>query len=103
MYVNRLFLFFLKINNCNFIGKLIRRKMKDNDNSKLLLALLGGVAIGVAIGYFLNSDKKDEIVDNLKEKASKLKEDLSDEIDKGKSIIDDLKNSVEEHFKKSST
>jgi uncharacterized membrane-anchored protein YhcB (DUF1043 family) len=77
--------------------------MKDNDNSKLLLALLGGVAIGVAIGYFLNSDKKDEIVDNLKEKASKLKEDLSDEIDKGKSIIDDLKNSVEEHFKKSST
>ncbi|MGZ6521328.1 MAG: YtxH domain-containing protein [Bacteroidia bacterium] len=76
--------------------------MKDNDNSKLLLALLGGVAIGVAIGYFLNSDKKDEIVDNLKEKASKLKEDLSEEIDKGKSIIEDLKNSVEEHFKKSS-
>ena len=76
--------------------------MKDNDNSKLLLALLGGVAIGVAIGYFLNSDKKDEIVDNLKEKASKLKEDLSDEIDKGKSVIEDLKNSVEEHFKKSS-
>ncbi|MGZ4049693.1 MAG: YtxH domain-containing protein [Bacteroidia bacterium] len=82
--------------------KLIRRNMKDNDNSKLLLALLGGVAIGVAIGYFLNSDKKDEIVDNLKEKASKLKEDLSEEIDKGKSIIEDLKNSVEEHFKKSS-
>jgi uncharacterized membrane-anchored protein YhcB (DUF1043 family) len=77
--------------------------MKDNENSKLLLALLGGVAIGVAIGYFLNSDKKDEIVDNLKEKASKLKEDLSDEIDKGKSIIEELKNSVEEHFKKSST
>jgi uncharacterized membrane-anchored protein YhcB (DUF1043 family) len=76
--------------------------MKDNDNSKLLLALLGGVAVGVAIGYFLNSDKKDEIVDNLKEKASKLKDDLSDEIDKGRSIIDDLKNSVEEHFKKSS-
>lgn len=76
--------------------------MKDNDNSKLLLALLGGVAIGVAIGYFLNSDKKDEMVDSLKEKASKLKEDLSDEIDKGKSIIEDLKNSVEEHFKKSS-
>ena len=76
--------------------------MKDNENSKLLLALLGGVAVGVAIGYFLNSDKKDEIVDNLKDKASKLKEDLSDEIDKGKSIIEDLKNSVEEHFKKSS-
>jgi uncharacterized membrane-anchored protein YhcB (DUF1043 family) len=76
--------------------------MKDNDHSKLLLALLGGVAIGVAIGYFLNSDKKDELLDGIKEKASKFKEDLDEEISKGKSVINDLKNSVEEHFKKSS-
>lgn len=75
--------------------------MKDNDNSKLLLAVLGGVAIGVAIGYFLNSDKKDEIVEGLKEKASSLDDTIAEEIDKGRSVIEDLKSSIEEHFKKS--
>lgn len=76
--------------------------MKDNDHSKLLLALLGGVAIGVAIGYFLNSNKKDELFDDLKEKATKFKDDLEEDISKGKSVIEDLKNSVEEYFKKTS-
>ncbi len=67
--------------------------MKDNNNSKIILAALAGAAIGVAIGYFLNSEKKDEILNDLKEGASKLKDDLT-----GK--MDDLKNSAEEHFKK---
>jgi hypothetical protein len=67
--------------------------MKDNDNSKILLALLGGVAIGVAIGYFLNSDKKDELVDAFKDKASKLKENLAEG-------VEDFKNATEEFIKK---
>jgi hypothetical protein len=67
--------------------------MKDNNNSKIILAALAGAAIGVAIGYFLNSEKKDEILNDLKDGASKLKDDLT-----GK--MDDLKNSAEEHFKK---
>ncbi len=66
--------------------------MKDNNNSKILLAALAGAAIGVAIGYFLNSDKKDEILNDFKEGASKLKDDLTEK-------FDDLKNSAEEHFK----
>jgi len=66
--------------------------MKDNNNSKILLAALAGAAIGVAIGYFLNSDKKDEILNDIKDGASKLKDDIT-----GK--FDDLKNSAEEHFK----
>ena len=74
--------------------------MEDNKNSKMLLALLAGAAAGIAIGYFLNSDKKDGILNNLKDGASKLKNDLAEEIEKGKTIIDDLKNSAEEHFKK---
>ena len=49
-------------------------------------------AIGVAIGYFLNSDKKDEILNDLKDGASKLKNDLSES-------LDNLKNTNEEHFK----
>jgi len=70
--------------------------MKDNNNSKILLALLAGVAVGAAIGYFLNSDKKDELVDDLKKGASKLKDDLTDKFEKGKTIFEDLTNSTYE-------
>ena len=66
--------------------------MKGNNNSKIILALLGGVAIGVAIGYFLNSDKKDEIVSDLKDGASKLKENIADG-------IENLKNNAENFIK----
>lgn len=58
--------------------------MKENNNSKVWLALLAGAAVGVAIGYFLNSDKKDDIVNDLKDKASKLKDDLTNVFEKGK-------------------
>lgn len=77
--------------------------MKENNNSKIVLALLAGAAVGVAIGYFLNSDKKDELIDDLKEGASKLKNDLAEKFEKGKSILDDLKNSAEDYFKNTTT
>jgi gas vesicle protein len=67
-------------------------KTKESNNSKIILAALAGAAIGVAIGYFLNSDKRDEILKNLKAEASKLKDDLSEK-------FDDLKNSAQEHLK----
>lgn len=64
--------------------------MKENNNSKILLALLAGAAVGVAIGYFLNSSKKDELVNDIKDKASKLKDDLADKFEKGKTTFDNL-------------
>ena len=64
--------------------------MKENNYSKILLALLAGAAVGVAIGYFLNSDKKDELVNDIKDKASKLKDDLADKFEKGKTTFDNL-------------
>ncbi len=84
--------FFLKIiNYSNFRLELISLKMQENKNSKILLALLAGAAIGAAIGYFLNSDKKDEVIDNLKKGASDLKDDLAEEIEKGKNFLKYLK------------
>jgi len=77
--------------------------MKDNTNSKIILALLAGAAIGVAIGYFLNSDKKDELFEDLKEGSSKLKNDLAEKFEKGKTILEDLKNSAEEPFNNTSS
>lgn len=76
--------------------------MKDNNNSKIILALLAGAAVGIAIGYFLNSDKKDEMLNDLKEGASKFKDDLAEQFEKGKSIFEDLKNATEDPSKNTS-
>lgn len=62
--------------------------MKENNNSKILLALFAGAAVGVAIGYFLNSSKKDELVNDIKDKASKLKDDLVNKFEKGSTAPD---------------
>jgi len=62
--------------------------MSDNNNSKLLMAFLAGAAVGAAIGYFLNSDKKDELLDDLKEGAAKLKHTFEESMGKVKDIVD---------------
>ena len=73
----------------------MEEKEKDNSHTKVILALLAGAAIGIAIGYLLNSHKKDEIVDDIKESASKLKNNLTD-------TLDNLKSKLEDHFKDTS-
>jgi F0F1-type ATP synthase assembly protein I len=69
--------------------------MQENNNTKILLAFVAGAAIGVAIGYFLNSDKKDELLNDLKQGASKIKDDMADTIGKAKEMVDDLKDHVQ--------
>ena len=76
--------------------------MKDNNNSKIILALLAGAAAGIAIGYFLKSDKKDELFNDLKEGVAKFKDDLAEKFEKGTSMLDDLKNSADDKFKSTS-
>lgn len=43
-------------------------------SSKAVVSFIVGAAVGVAVGYFLNSDKKDELVNKLKFQADKLKD-----------------------------
>jgi len=45
-----------------------------SNSSKAVVLFIVGAAVGVAVGYFLNSDKKDELVDKLKYQADKLKD-----------------------------
>lgn len=45
-----------------------------SNSSKAVVSFIVGAAVGVAVGYFLNSDKKDELVDRLKYQADKLKD-----------------------------
>ncbi|RPD38404.1 YtxH domain-containing protein [Chitinophaga barathri] len=43
-------------------------------SSKAVVSFVIGAAVGVAVGYFLNSDKKEELVGKLKYQADKLKD-----------------------------
>ena len=45
-----------------------------SNSSKTLTSLLLGAAVGVAIGYFLNSEKKDELMQTVRDQAQRLKE-----------------------------
>jgi hypothetical protein len=65
--------------------------MSEHKGAKLVLAFLAGAAVGAAVGYFMNSDKKDEIFAKVKDKASKIKDDLAEEIKKGKTVIENLR------------
>ena len=45
-----------------------------NVDSKLLLGLVVGAAVGAAVGYLAATDKREELLDDLKEVANKVKE-----------------------------
>ncbi len=62
--------------------------MRDKNKGNLILAFLAGAAVGTAIGYFLNSDKKDELVEDLKEGAASLKKAINDNLGTVKGIFD---------------
>ena len=64
--------------------------MSENNGTKILLAFVAGVAVGAAIGYFLNSDKRDELFNDLKEGASQLKQDIEGNLAKAKEMVDNF-------------
>lgn len=66
-----------------------------NDKSKLALAFALGAAAGAALAYFLTTDQGEKTVEEIKEKASKLKNDLGEHLEKGKQVVNDLADSAE--------
>ena len=64
------------------------------NNSKTILTFLLGAAAGVAIGYFLASDNKEEIINDLSSTAKRVKENIEGGVEKGKQFVDDMKNKV---------
>jgi len=55
-----------------------------NNQSRLLLAFLAGALAGVAITYLASSDKGEEVVDDFRVMANKLKDELAERLRKGR-------------------
>jgi len=53
-------------------------------------AFLLGLAVGAIIGYFLHSEKVDEIVEEMKIKLNKWRTDIEDQLDKGASWLQEM-------------
>lgn len=71
-----------------------------NVDSKLLLGLVVGAAVGAAVGYLAATDKREELLEDLKEVAGKVKEGFNTALAKakesGSEALKSVKGKVEE-------
>lgn len=58
--------------------------MKNNVDSKFLLGLLIGGAVGAAIGYLAATDKREQLIDELNDVVGKVKSTVNMAISKYK-------------------
>jgi hypothetical protein len=63
---------------------------KEHANRHHLTTFLLGVTAGVVITYLLISDDKQELFDQITNKAQRLRNDLGDMIHKGKGMVSEL-------------
>lgn len=62
------------------------------ENKKtILLALAAGALAGVAIGYLMARHKPEEMIDDLKDTADKVKSEFEKTIESGKEFLNTLK------------
>lgn len=64
--------------------------------SALILSFIAGAAAGAVVGYLLASGKGEEMLADVKEAAGKFKDEFDKQIDKGKEILEEIKNMSEE-------
>jgi gas vesicle protein len=69
--------------------------------SSVLVSFIIGAAVGAAVGYLLSSGKGEELLDDLKDSADNLKDELGKQMDKGKELIGELKSKTDDFVTKS--
>lgn len=67
-----------------------------NSESKLLLGLGIGVALGAAIGYIMGNDKKEEWLDQANAFADKVRANVKTAVYKGQNEVENLKGDIED-------
>ncbi len=67
-----------------------------NSESKLLLGLGIGVALGAAIGYIMGTDRKEEWLEQANEFADKVRANVKSAVYKGKSEVHDIKEDIDD-------
>lgn len=72
--------------------------MKSNVDSKFLLGLVIGGAVGAAIGYLATTDKREQLIDELNDVVGKVRSSVNLAISKYKECrVPQIIDEVEEH------
>ena len=61
----------------------------------MVLSFLAGAAAGVAIAYLITSDRGEEIIDEIKTMAGKLKENISSRMNAAMEEMSNMENMAE--------
>lgn len=67
-----------------------------NSESKLLLGLGIGIALGAAVGYIIGTDKREEWLEQANEFADKVRANVKSAMYKGKSEVHDLREDIDD-------
>lgn len=67
-----------------------------NSESKILLGLGIGVALGAAVGYIMGTDKKEEWLEQANEFADKVRANVKSAMYKGKNEVHDLREDIDD-------
>ena len=70
-----------------------------NKKSPTFFYFILGAAAGAAIGFYLASDNKKELIEDIKNAAGKIREELEDEIDLGKQLVEEIRSMASEFLK----
>ena len=70
--------------------------MSEKNNAKVLMAFLAGAAVGAAVGYFLNSNRKDELVSDLQDGVSNLKDEVDEGLGKARDFVNSFRKNESE-------
>lgn len=67
---------------------------------KHLTSFILGAAAGIAVYKYssMSKDERQEFMDNMKDKATKLKEDAECAVDKAKNYFEDMKKKTADHI-----
>jgi len=74
--------------------------MKGNVDSKLLLGLVIGAAVGAAVGYLAATDKKEQILEEINDIVSKVKDGFNTAVSKYKEGKAEIETVIEEAVEK---